>query len=450
MLLDTPVPDEPNVWIGRTYADAPDIDGVVYVTGKDCRRGKSCLARSSPRANMIWSPPRSANRGRALKRDWLMNLGTMRHRVTTDIEAEKCVDSCEADRPSDCQRDGSADVMVLRHEANYVDQHRKTRPPLDAISARSSTCRISSRAIRLVLAIVLFWLIGYEHYLAGDVCVHRRGRHRLDRWLLCPALQPGDHAGPDSRSVRRQDHHLRHVHFSGGHRPTRKLTPWMAVVVVGRELLVTVLRSFLEQHGADFSATMSGKLKMVLQCVACAVSLFALLIVLAKPPVAAAGLGPDTLLIVSVWSAVVLTVISGVVYVFAAIKYALANRGLTRRHRAVISTDACRRCCRCRSAMKLVVSAIVADLRLAWSIWTFSIQRLASAAAVPTSLADRFLGAANDLVLVRVVRVLARLHRRRNVAHLYLRPPAMRKAPAAVLCRTALVELIGCRIGDHL
>ena len=39
----------------------------------------------------------------------------------------------------------------------------------------------------------------------------------------------------------------------------------MVVVIVGRELLVTALRSFLEDRGSDFSAKMSGKLKMVLQ-----------------------------------------------------------------------------------------------------------------------------------------------------------------------------------------
>ncbi len=42
----------------------------------------------------------------------------------------------------------------------------------------------------------------------------------------------------------------------------------MVVVIVGRELLVTALRSFLEERGSDFSANLSGKLKMVLQCVA--------------------------------------------------------------------------------------------------------------------------------------------------------------------------------------
>ena len=52
------------------------------------------------------------------------------------------------------------------------------------------------------------------------------------------------------------------------------LRPWMVVVIVGRELLVTALRSFIEDRGSDFSAKMSGKLKMVLQCVAAPACLF--------------------------------------------------------------------------------------------------------------------------------------------------------------------------------
>lgn len=39
VILDRPVPNEANVWIGRSHADAPDIDAVVYVTG-----GKKRLA----------------------------------------------------------------------------------------------------------------------------------------------------------------------------------------------------------------------------------------------------------------------------------------------------------------------------------------------------------------------------------------------------------------------
>jgi ribosomal protein S12 methylthiotransferase len=40
VLIDAPVPDQPGAWIGRTYADAPEIDGVVYVSGERLEVGK--------------------------------------------------------------------------------------------------------------------------------------------------------------------------------------------------------------------------------------------------------------------------------------------------------------------------------------------------------------------------------------------------------------------------
>lgn len=51
------------------------------------------------------------------------------------------------------------------------------------------------------------------------------------------------------------------------------VNPWMVIIVLGREMLVTSLRGFLERQGADFSATFSGKLKMFLQCAALTVAL---------------------------------------------------------------------------------------------------------------------------------------------------------------------------------
>ena len=39
VLIDAAVPDEKNAWIGRSYADAPDVDGVVYVTGEGLSAG---------------------------------------------------------------------------------------------------------------------------------------------------------------------------------------------------------------------------------------------------------------------------------------------------------------------------------------------------------------------------------------------------------------------------
>jgi CDP-diacylglycerol--glycerol-3-phosphate 3-phosphatidyltransferase len=91
---------------------------------------------------------------------------------------------------------------------------------------------------------------------------------------------------------------------------------WMAVVVFGREMLVTVLRSFIEQNGGDFSAKMAGKLKMVFQCATVVVSLWVLKI------------GPaDTAdwlrwtLIGLAWLAVLSTIQSGLGYVLASAKF---------------------------------------------------------------------------------------------------------------------------------
>lgn len=40
VLIDMAVPGEKNAWIGRSYADAPDVDGVVFVTGKKLKPGQ--------------------------------------------------------------------------------------------------------------------------------------------------------------------------------------------------------------------------------------------------------------------------------------------------------------------------------------------------------------------------------------------------------------------------
>jgi ribosomal protein S12 methylthiotransferase len=39
VLIDGPAPDQSGVWLGRSYADAPEIDGVTYVVGSKLRAG---------------------------------------------------------------------------------------------------------------------------------------------------------------------------------------------------------------------------------------------------------------------------------------------------------------------------------------------------------------------------------------------------------------------------
>ncbi|MGC8624625.1 MAG: CDP-alcohol phosphatidyltransferase family protein [Phycisphaerae bacterium] len=46
------------------------------------------------------------------------------------------------------------------------------------------------------------------------------------------------------------------------------VAPWMAVVLIAREFLVTGIRGLAESQGIDFRALWAGKLKMIVQCAA--------------------------------------------------------------------------------------------------------------------------------------------------------------------------------------
>lgn len=87
------------------------------------------------------------------------------------------------------------------------------------------------------------------------------------------------------------------------------LRPWMLVVILGRELLVTGLRGFSESRGIAFGAGYVGKAKMWIQSITVGVILLA---------VASRGLEPrpgiETGVAVVVWVMVVVTAASLVTY----------------------------------------------------------------------------------------------------------------------------------------
>ena len=91
---------------------------------------------------------------------------------------------------------------------------------------------------------------------------------------------------------------------------TSAIAPWMAVVVVVRELVVTAVRAEMERMGQDFSAGLSGKLKMVLQCAAVALELAAR----TWPELAIAGVELRIAATGAAWAAVITTAWSGVEY----------------------------------------------------------------------------------------------------------------------------------------
>jgi CDP-diacylglycerol--glycerol-3-phosphate 3-phosphatidyltransferase len=171
---------------------------------------------------------------------------------------------------------------------------------------------------RFVLAIVVFVLIPLEQYLAATIVfVIAAGTDWIDGWWARKYNQV-------TKLGRIFDPFVDKIIICGAFtflaaERGSGILPWMAVVVMGREMLVTAIRGFIEQQGGDFSAQMAGKLKMVFQCVAVVASLIAL------RHYQQSGTRETSLepwlyytLHTSVWLAVVSTVYSGAEYVVAA------------------------------------------------------------------------------------------------------------------------------------
>ena len=101
-----------------------------------------------------------------------------------------------------------------------------------------------------------------------------------------------------------------------------EIAPWMAVLVVAREMLVTGIRSFFEERGVDFSASQAGKWKMVFQCIAVLLSLWRLMYV-DRETGEWATVPPTWLtysLVAFVWLAIAMTIYSGWEYVQTALR----------------------------------------------------------------------------------------------------------------------------------
>lgn len=87
------------------------------------------------------------------------------------------------------------------------------------------------------------------------------------------------------------------------------VTSWMAVVILGRELLVTSIRAVAEAEGKDFSAEWSGKAKMVLQ--ACVIPFILIMLGITEVE---RGTWGRKVIDGAVWLTVVVTILSGIPY----------------------------------------------------------------------------------------------------------------------------------------
>ena len=167
-------------------------------------------------------------------------------------------------------------------------------------------------AARMVLSIVFFVLVEREDFAAATVLfLLAATTDWVDGWYARRFNQV-------SRLGRILDPLVDKVLVCGAFiflaaRGGTSILPWMAVVVVVRELVVTAVRAEMERAGRDFSAGMAGKLKMVLQCAAVAVELGRLGFSGLFNGVDAVGMATGL-----AWAAVILTAYSGVEYVVKA------------------------------------------------------------------------------------------------------------------------------------
>lgn len=92
------------------------------------------------------------------------------------------------------------------------------------------------------------------------------------------------------------------------------VAPWMVVLIMSRELLVTSIRGLVEGNGGNFSASLSGKLKMIVQSITIPTVILAIAILDVSPGTAGARL-----ITAVVWATVVVTVVSGWPYVLRGI-----------------------------------------------------------------------------------------------------------------------------------
>ena len=119
---------------------------------------------------------------------------------------------------------------------------------------------------RLPLSVVLFVCISYGWWFAGLIAF---GVASLTDWLDGWWARKFNQMSAFGRTF---DPLVDKVLVGGAFiylMPVREagLLPWMVTVVIGRELLVTGIRGYVEALGKKFGADWFGKLKMILQCV---------------------------------------------------------------------------------------------------------------------------------------------------------------------------------------
>jgi CDP-diacylglycerol---glycerol-3-phosphate 3-phosphatidyltransferase len=193
--------------------------------------------------------------------------------------------------------------------ASNVDSSRAASSGPEPIDRRSLNLPNLITLSRLGLSVVLFWLIQVKGYWITSAIVFAvaAATDAIDGYIarkygLVTTLGRILDPFVDKIIVCGSFVFLLEQHETSG------VNAWMVIAVIGREMFITGLRSFLEQNGRDFSAVWLGKIKMALQCLAVTMSLLSL-----SPHFSDSSpfiLARD----LTLWSAVGITIYSGISY----------------------------------------------------------------------------------------------------------------------------------------
>ncbi len=170
----------------------------------------------------------------------------------------------------------------------------------------------SLSGLRLLLSFFVFYLIEVAAYWPAMICfIIAASTDWIDGWWARKFNQK-------TKLGRILDPFVDKIIICGamialGGVPESPLRPWMATLVVGRELLVTSLRSMVEGRGGDFSAKQLGKWKMVFQCVS---------VVMALVWVATPDLTNwfRIATYITIYATILITIVSGIEYILIVVR----------------------------------------------------------------------------------------------------------------------------------
>ena len=261
VLIDAAVPDQAGAFVGRSYADAPEVDGVVYVPARGSTPGQivPCEIVATRGYDLVGV----AVDGRGEGGPWYSAVGCVLARIAA-YACSACVQARTLPLPSMGRGEG-APWYSIREQVGYalaqhiLDRHRASRRQLlspcytSAFRAQRLLAPIFNlpnqlTSLRILLAVIMFALIDRSVYWASFVLfVIAAGTDWLDGYFarkygLVTTL--GRILDPFADKVIVCGTFIYLVSIPATIAVPWGLRAWMVVVMVGRELLVTALRSF--------------------------------------------------------------------------------------------------------------------------------------------------------------------------------------------------------------